>query len=101
LVTKEKIIYRKSSNQSWLISTQVILSHQRAVVKWENAKAHDKAILENWAGVNSKWSWKSNEAKKLTLSNEFYRQTPTNVKLSGGRGPMTLPQQVKTHQEGS
>jgi len=24
-----------------------------------------------------------------------------NVKLSGGRGPMTPPQEVKTHQEGS
>ncbi|MFZ2957614.1 MAG: hypothetical protein WA705_12045 [Candidatus Ozemobacteraceae bacterium] len=28
------------------------------------------------------------------------RITP-NVKLSGGRGPMTMPQEVKTHQKGS
>jgi hypothetical protein len=44
---------------------------------------------------------KNKRSQRLSLSNKFYRQKPTNVELSGGGGPMTPPQEVKTHQKGS
>ncbi|MFZ2956963.1 MAG: hypothetical protein WA705_08750 [Candidatus Ozemobacteraceae bacterium] len=48
-----------------------------------------------------KMELKKQRSQKLPLSNEFYRQTPTNVELSGGGGPMAWQQKDKTNQKGS